>query len=355
MTTSPSKRNPHLRRYGLGLLTGAALMALCGASQAQSADAPATCDRACMTDIVEQMLGSMVAHNPDTLPVAQVYKATENSHGAALGMMTLWRTVTEAHTPDLLAIDVPAGQAFILTQISEGGNKSVLWGRIKVENRKISELELYVNRSRGDHGFSFDAENLPKNLYGWMHPPVDRTKVSRADLEALSKSVFAEGSTFDMPIGKDCAFLEAGSHVVDPGLDDVPAEPAPDGSKRDPETPLGCIMPPNHPVDPKAREIVVDEELGIVVDAAMVPGVVYPYPFHGHMMSAFIPDQMKEPGVAQQAWFERKIAAGQGPLLHPEPAMGVAMHVLQLYNGALQGMQINVNLDGPEARSVWVK
>ena len=45
------------------------------------------CDRACLSGVVDQVLASMVAHNPDTLPLAQLYEATENSHPAALGMM----------------------------------------------------------------------------------------------------------------------------------------------------------------------------------------------------------------------------------------------------------------------------
>lgn len=50
-------------------------------------------------------LDSMVANDPFKLPLAEVYKATENSHPAALNMMTLWRTVIKAGSPSLLAID----------------------------------------------------------------------------------------------------------------------------------------------------------------------------------------------------------------------------------------------------------
>jgi hypothetical protein len=313
------------------------------------------CNRTCMTDMVESLIQSMVKHDPELLPMASVYQATENSHPAALGMMTAWRTITKAGKADFIAIDVPAGQAFFETQVNEGGNMSVLWGRLKVEDRKITEIEFFLNRSRGDHGFSFSAEKLPENLKRWMNPPATRKKATRAELEALSQSVFATDSTYTIDVAEHCPFIEAGSLVVDPGLDDVPPPEAPAGvAPRDPNAPLGCIFPPNHPTDKHAREIVIDEDLGIVVDAAVVPGYVFPYPWYGHMMSAFIPSEMKQPTVAQQEWFERKVAQQKGPLVKPAPAAGDAMHVLQVYDDKLQGLQINVHVGAPGMQSPWL-
>ena len=61
--------------------------------------------------MVNKLLASMVAHDPSTLPMALTYKATENGHPAALGMMTSWRTITQANGPNLLAIDTVNGTA----------------------------------------------------------------------------------------------------------------------------------------------------------------------------------------------------------------------------------------------------
>lgn len=66
-----------------------------------------------MTDIVTQILDSMVAHDPYSLPMALSYVATENSHPAAVGMMTAWRTITKAGPPSLLAIDTTNGTAYV--------------------------------------------------------------------------------------------------------------------------------------------------------------------------------------------------------------------------------------------------
>ncbi len=316
-------------------------------SMTPQTQANSSCSRSCMSALVDQLLASMVAHNPDTLPVATVYAATENSHPAALGMMTLWRSVTKAGKPDLLAIDTVAEQAYFEMQINEGSDLSVLWGRIRVADRKITELELIINRSRGDHGFSFSAEKLPANLHSWMVPPANRTKASRAELERLARASFNSADPYTVGIAPDCQFIEAGTHVIDPGLDDG------SGPAMSPTKPLGCVFPPYRPNDLHARQLVIDEELGIVVVAGLIPGRVFPYPFFGHMMSAFIPDDMKEPQDIQRTWFQKKAQQGKGPLLQPAAASGETMQVFQLYSGQLQGSQINVHLEGPGIQSSW--
>ena len=318
---------------------------------AQATPGQTLCDRACMSNMVEQVLASMVAHNPYTLPLATVYSATENSHPAALGMMEAWRTITEAGKPNLLAIDTKAEQAYFMLTVSEGGNKSILYGRIKVVSRKISEFELFINRSRGDHGFSYSPMELPENFKELTSPPADRKKASRAVLRKLALAAFNPSYPFDAKIAATCQFTELGWRVVDPGLDGGPRPP--NGKSRN--APLGCANPPSRPADRKARIIVIDPHLGIVVVAGMVPGVVYPYPYYGHMISAFIPSDMKQPQEAQQQWFEKDAKDGTQPLIKPMPATGVTMQVLQYYNDRLQAVQINVHLGGPDMKSEWVK
>lgn len=324
-------------------------MTALGAPSYRSDSKRTACDRGCMTRIVDDVVKSMVAHDPYTLPLAPVYEATENSHPAALGMMTLWRTVTDAGKPNFLAIDPIAGQAFLLMQIDEGGELSVLWGRIKVADRKITQLEFYINRSRGDHGFSFSARNLPVNVRSWMHPPAGRVRASRSALERLSRAAFDATDHIKVKVGRRCEFLEAGSHVIDPGLG-----PEFQALRAHPDKPLGCMFPPFRPTDLDARTIVIDQKLGIVVDAGMVAGKVYPYPFFGHMISAFIPDDMKRAQVTQKRWYKRMSREGEGSLLKPAAATGVTFQVLQFYNGELQGSQINVHLERPGVRSIWV-
>ncbi|KAJ5715284.1 uncharacterized protein N7483_012465 [Penicillium malachiteum] len=301
------------------------------------------CDRDCMTVIVDGILNSLVAHDPYSLPLAQIYRATENSHPAALHMMTLWRTVTRADGPNLLAIDTKNGSAYFALDISEGSDErqSVLWARIKVSNREITELELYVNRNRGDHGFSFSPKELPKNYLRWMNPPSDRTKASRTQLESLGAAIFNTNSTFSVTVASDCQFTEEGWTVIDPGPD-----------RNESYAPVACSWTNTRPTDSKARtNLVIDEEFGIVVTGAVIPGKVYPY---GNI-SAFIPNHMTSAQELQQEWFEVKKSEGAQLLLNPTSASGETLQVLQYYNNSLQGQQVMLYLSGPDMESAWVQ
>jgi hypothetical protein len=352
-------------RRGAGLLLIVLGVALAAKAQPQTKPAEAPCDRACMTVIVDQLLKSMVAHDPDTLPLANLYRATENSHPVSLRFAVLWRTVTEAHHPDLLAIDVPAGQAYLMTQISEGGSHSVMWGRIKVVDRKITELEFFIDRSRGDDGFEFSAEELVNDFKLIMSPPAGRKKATREELLKVGKAIFGPNDV-TLETSPNCHLDEVGAKVVDPGLDDVtnmvnPGFATDDGKaassaitmSKDLNTPMGCAWFPISPKDPKARIVVVDEDLGIVAASGIVAGKVYPYPLNGKMVSAFIPDAMKSAQDAQEQWIQRRLKDGRGILVSPAPAVGDSIQVMQIYDGKIQAEQINVHLSGPGLQSVW--
>lgn len=316
----------------------AAAPAMLASRNASQAD----CDRDCIAGFVDEVLVSMVAHYPYNLPLAQVYKATENSHPAALGMMEAWRTITNVtRPPSLLAIDTVNSTAYFALDVDEGSAEvqSVLWGRIKLADMQITELELFINRARGDHGFSFSAEELPSNYERWMSPPANRTRASREDLQQLSTSNFDPNSTFVVDIADDCQFTEMGWTVVDPG---------PDGNGS--TDPLGCSWPDTRPTDTRARQnLVIDEELGIVVTGAIIPGVVYPY---GNI-SAFIPDALSAAQEAQVEWMEEKLAEGWYPLVAPTPGTAEILQVVQYYNGQLEGEQFMIYLSGPKNGSAW--
>lgn len=303
------------------------------------------CTRDGLTDIVTQILDSMVAHDPTSLPLAKVYRATENSHGAALKMMTSWRTITEAGVPSLLALDTTNCSAYFALDVSEGNNvtESVLRGRVQTVDSLITELELFINRNRGDHGFSFNATELTANYAVLMSPPANRTNPSRATLEALSEALFAESgaSDFEVTVGDDCQFTEIGWKVVDTGVYG-------NGST----DPLGCTWPDAHPVDTTARvSLVIDEELGFVVTSGMIQGKVYPY--NGNV-SAFIPNDMTDAQEAQDVWVAEVEAEGVLPIVYPFGGSGDTLEVLQYYNDELQAMQINVYLSGPNMTSAWL-
>jgi hypothetical protein len=296
-----------------------------------------------MTAIITDVLNSMVAHDPSSLPLATVYRATENSHPAALSMMTSWRTIVNIAPPSLLAIDSKQGTGYFTLDVSEGNNDvpSILRGRIVVADHKITELELFINRNRGDHGFSYNSTQLVPNATPLMSPPANRKKNSRTSLEALSEALFATSSNLSVTVSDNCQFTEIGWKVVDTGV-----------YGNSTTEPLSCSWPSDHPTDDNARvNLVIDEELGFVVTSGIIPGKVYPY--NGNV-SAFIPNKMTAAQEAQEVWFAEMKAKATLPLLAPTDATGDTLEVLQFYDDKLQAMQINVYLSGPGMSSPWL-
>lgn len=72
--------------------------------QARLWDEPGPCDRECLIDITDSYLAALVAHAPDTAPLADEVRFTENTLLLNVGE-GLWQTATAV--PDAFAIYVP--------------------------------------------------------------------------------------------------------------------------------------------------------------------------------------------------------------------------------------------------------
>lgn len=307
-----------------------------------AASADKSCSRKCLSNMVDEVLASMLAYTPYTLPLANpFYKATENGHPAALSYFQAWRTIVSLSKPSLLALDVKNGSAYFALDINEGNPAllNILMGRIAVVNQTITEIEIFINRARVDQGFSFDSANLPQNYAAIMDVPSNATLPTRKELIKLSTGIFT-GADYaaKLAIGCTCQFAEAGSIVVADG------GPAGNGTY----LPLGCGgVIDDGPFDYTARTgLVIDEELGFAVQIGMIPGGVYAW----RNESAFIPDAL--PSTFVETWINSTI--GDYPLLYTQPASGETVEVLQYYDGALQAIQQNVFMHPPNATSAWL-
>ncbi|KAJ5683453.1 hypothetical protein N7462_006618 [Penicillium macrosclerotiorum] len=280
-----------------------------------------------LADIVTQILKSTEAHNSGSLPLATIYKATENGHAASLAMMTSWHTIVKAERPSMLAIDTKQGSAYLITDISEGNSEmeGILRGRVKVVDENITELELFINRSRGDDGYAFSAAELADNYKVLMSPPKNRKKASRATLEAVGAAAWDSSNNLSVTV-----------------------TPAIHRSGRD-----------NHRHwDIRKRflvsthlHLVIDEELGLIVTNGLTQGKVYPY--YGDI-STFIPDSMSSNQKLQEVWYEEVKKQGNVTLVVPTEATGENLEVLQFYDDELQALQFHVFLTGPNMTSSWV-
>ena len=186
---------------------------LSGMAAAQGGGA---CDRDCLIGISEQYLDALVAKDAAKLPLASsTVKFTENGQRLRLGD-GLWNSVSGRGTYKIHVPDTAASQIVTMITMREAGTPIILVARLKVENRRISELETMVARSEnGAKGF--EALGQPREAFSRMTPPADR--VSRQDLVRVANMYFSGMQLNDgkgqYPFADDCHRIENGNHTTD--------------------------------------------------------------------------------------------------------------------------------------------
>lgn len=316
----------------------------------------AQCDRACLIQLSDDLLTSMERQSPASAPLAPVYAATENSVPSAVPMMALWRTVSAAKDR-YYVVDPASQQVYLIVTIAEAGNDSLLFGRLKASQRKVSELELYVNRSRGQGGFQFDAGGVAKLPKAWTTSLNSQKKATRAELQRFGDSMFDVRLTAPLAAA-ECRLLENGQEVQE--NPEVLAAIMPADAKHGPQlpknangtVPVPCGAPPDRPSDPHARTNIIDEEQGVVVSMGTVHGFAAPYVVTSPTESAFVPASMLSP---YNAFMQSKIKAGnlKNPYIKDMKASGTAIYVVRIFDGQMQGLHLMVNLGAPGAVSPW--
>jgi hypothetical protein len=334
--------------------TPALAIAIALSATASQAAAGASCDRSCLSGLADTLVASIVAHDPAGLALSKVYAATENSVPSALNMMVIWRTATAAKDR-YYVIDPTSGQVFLIATLSEGPNDTLLFGRMKVEERLVSEVELYTNRSRGQGGFQFDADGASHFPAAWTVAVPPERRASRAALLLAGRSIF-DTSAAAPEASTSCVVMENGKVVAENpdvlkaigGPTDAPRVVNPDGT-----VPVPCGNPPNRPTDKRARTTIIDEERGVVVSMAVVHGIAEPYLVTNPTESAFVPNALLQPYAdmlkKQQSSGQFKAAA-----VRPMAASAAVSEVHRIYDGKLQGLHLLVNLGAPGSRSPWV-
>ena len=260
------------------LLIGAAITAcLCGLFLARSSKAQAVsatqapsdydpnfnydCDRACLNAFVDQYLAALVAHDPSRLPLARDVRFTENGQELELGD-GLWGTASGLGTYKIYADDPQAGQVVFMGVLQENGSPIILCLRLKVELRRITEIETVVTRKEAS-GLARPEALVEKPIFSETVPPAERR--SRQNMVAIANSYFSaieRGHASYVPFDKDCNRVEDGTQTTNnPAL-----------GRGDPNSTfqLGCeaqIKLRAFQPDTRIRDrrfAVVDEERGLV-------------------------------------------------------------------------------------------
>jgi hypothetical protein len=321
-----------------------------------AADSEIACDRNCLRGLVDQLLLAMSAHDAVTVPLAREYAATENGRPAALPMMTLWRTAGVARNR-FYVIDTVSSQVFLLATVGEGGTDSLLFGRVRVAARRFSEIELYVDRGRGDGGFMFDANGLTNFPPAWtLAQPADR-RASRAELLQAGRSIFDVRESSPTP-SAECVLMENGRIVgEDPQVLKSLMGPKVDIDKlmhnADGTVAIPCGSPPERPQDVAARTDIADTEQGIVVSIGVVPGIVQPYLAKNPTESAYVPRAMLAPYLATLKQ-QRESGKFTAPALRAMPGSQLVSELYRIHSGKLQGMMMLQYSMPVGAGSPWV-
>lgn len=178
-----------------------------------------SCDGACLNGFVDQYLDAVVAHDPARLPVTKTVKFTEDGQQLALGD-GFWRTATARGTYKFYMDDPVVGQVVYFGTMREAGNPVSLVLRLKIEDRKIAEIETIVIRTGmspahpNDTGAeAFEKLGGPDPLFLEEIPPAER--VSRDELAKTANKYFSgmqlnDGKGDYSFFADDCSRVENG-------------------------------------------------------------------------------------------------------------------------------------------------
>ena len=228
-----------------------ALLSAAGAGHA----APAGCDRECLRGFITQYLDALVAHNPSALPLDGKVRFTEDSVEMHLGD-GLWKDASRVRAFRQDVLDVRQGVAASEVIVEDAGSPVLLTLRLKVVDRKITEIETMVTHNQKE-GALFKPEALQAADKNMASIPDKSQLASRDDAIRIAKFYPAGlkiGSfiAVDAPFAPDAyrienGFVTAGPGCSRPGCENMKAQK---------------IM--EHPFI-TTRVVAVDEELGIVL------------------------------------------------------------------------------------------
>jgi hypothetical protein len=222
-----------------------------GAGLARAAD----CDRECLRGFLTQYLNAMAAHNPGALALVSNVRFTEDAKEMRLGD-GLWKTASKIGTYRQDILDVRQGVVASQAIVEEAGSPVMLVLRLKIADKKISEVETQVTRNRSDGAiFNIGAIQTPSKAMNLvperaqLNPREEAIKIAQSYPAGLKVGSFVE---VDAPFAPDAYRLENGSIMAGPGC----SRPGCENIKAQ-----NIIK---HPAI-TTRVAVVDEELGIVL------------------------------------------------------------------------------------------
>jgi len=241
---------------------------------ANAQDVPSGCTRDALKGITDKYFAALEAHDPSGVPLAANMRFTENGVQLAVGK-GFWQTAgkpllkrtlidtTKCGTYTNAVLEEKFNPKTVGSPMAAGTIRPIIFGvRLRVENRKISEIETIIAR---ESEYIFNAAGvLATGDQDWesVLPPEQRS--SRLAMIAAANDyfdMFAAEPRVHTPFASSCDRWENGNHTTAGGLFNLPGE---DGKATEIFahncTPKGLVISNHGP-----RRFLADEEEGQVV------------------------------------------------------------------------------------------
>jgi hypothetical protein len=172
-----------------------------------------SCDRACMTALVDQYLAALVKHDPAGLPLSRGVRFTENTAEIKIGD-GLWVGASEAPTTfKIYAVDPATSQVAFCGVMKELDKPLIIALRLKVIRGEITEIEHVLARNmRPDR-----MQNLVTPRPGLPADVSDSDKTPREEMLSAADSYFESiehGHGSLAPFADDCERHENGGQTT---------------------------------------------------------------------------------------------------------------------------------------------
>jgi hypothetical protein len=260
-----------------------AVAVMFAATLAGQPGATAACDRVCLEGFVNQYLDALAAHNPFGLPLAPQIKFSENDQLLEFGD-GVWNVVTGIGNYKLYAADPQSGQVAFFGTLRENDTPVAFALRLKIENRRIREIESLVARD-GGAGAAVEALGTPDPQF--REAVSAAARLSRQELISAADSYWdsvEQGNANNVPFDNGCNRIQNGNQTTNnPEFSITPGwswNPLALGCKDQINTKFFNFIQAVYP----RRYLVVDEERQLVFGffMAQVPGNVTTVDSPGH-------------------------------------------------------------------------
>ena len=240
------------------IAAAAGCLVIAGLSVHAGAQAPGTaCDRACLGDVMTRYLNSLVSHDPKSAPLADKVRFTEDTMEMAVGE-GFWKTASKLRPYRTDFLDVREATAAVHAVMEENGKPVLFGARLRVVNRRITEIETMVVRSQQEGAlFAPDSLKEPSAAMNTMPPSSQLTPREQMVQIALRYPAGLRAGSFvtsDVPFAPGAYRLENGVRMAGPGCTFQPPSCVDIRNQKIPTLP-----------EVKQRLVAVDEQNGTVL------------------------------------------------------------------------------------------